>query len=188
MAVVILDSRVQRDLVSTGYNDRRTSCERVVDAIRARDPGIVALRDVSLDMLEQAKPTLSDVDYRRGLHVIQENPRPAAMSAALMAGDLAAAGRIMRDSHLSLKELYDVSTPELDALVEAAASAPGCYGARLTGAGFGGSAIAIVEAGGERRAIEKIAETYRARTGRELIATVSRATAGARLIVGTMPA
>jgi galactokinase len=188
MAVVILDSRVQRDLASSGYNERRAACERVVDAIRARNSEVIALRDVTRDMLEEAKPSLSDADFRRGLHVIQENPRPAAMSAALRTGDLAAAGRIMRDSHLSLKDLYDVSTPELDALVEAAASAPGCHGARLTGAGFGGSAVAIVEAGGERRAIEKIAEDYRARTGHELIATVSRAAAGSRLVAGTMPA
>lgn len=182
MAVVILDSRIQRDLASSAYNDRRASCERVVDAIRVRHPEAIALRDVDRDMLEEAKPSISDVDYRRALHVIQENPRPSAMSAALTAGDLAAAGRIMRDSHDSLRELYDVSTPELDTLVDAAMSTPGCYGARLTGAGFGGCAVAIVEAGTERRVIDTVAEQYRARTGRELSAIVSRASAGARIV------
>ena len=104
------------------------------------------------------------------------------MSAALTTGDLAAAGRIMRDSHDSLRELYDVSTPELDTLVDAAMSTPGCYGARLTGAGFGGCAVAIVEAGTERRVIDTVAEHYRTRTGRELSAIVGRASAGARLV------
>ena len=182
MAVVIFDSRIQRDLASSAYNDRRASCERVVDAVRVRRPEVIALRDVDRDVLEEAKPALTDVDYRRALHVIQENPRPSAMSAALTAGDLAAAGRIMRDSHASLKDLYDVSTPELDALVEAAVSVPGCYGARLTGAGFGGCVVAIVDAGAERTVIDQVTERYRARTGRESTATVSRASAGARLV------
>jgi galactokinase len=182
MAVVIFDSRIRRDLASSAYNDRRASCERVVDAVRARHPEVIALRDVDLDMLEETKPSLTDVDYRRALHVIQENPRPSAMSAALAAGDLAAVGRIMLDSHASLKDLYDVSTPELDVLVDAAVSAAGCYGARLTGAGFGGCAVAIVDAGAERAVIDAVVEHYRARTGRESTAIVSRASAGARLV------
>jgi galactokinase len=182
MAVVILDSGIRRDLALSEYNERRSSCERVVDAIRVRHPDVIALRDVDLDMLEGARPSLNDVDYRRALHVIQENPRPSAMSTALAAGDLTAAGRVMRDSHASLKDLYEVSTPELDALVDAAASAPGCYGARLTGAGFGGCAVAIVEAGAERGVIATVGEQYRARTGRESTAIVSRASAGARIV------
>ena len=186
VTVVILDSQVSRDLATSEYNVRRASCERVVDAIRARNPDVIALRDVTRDMLEEARPMLSDVDYRRGLHVIEEDPRPAAMSAALSGGDLAEVGRIMRDSHVSLRDLYEVSTPELDALVDAAGATPGCYGARLTGAGFGGCAVAIVEAGAERRVIDTIAEEYRKRAGRELTAMISRASAGARLVAGTM--
>jgi galactokinase len=182
VAVVILDSRTPRDLASSAYNDRRASCERVVDAIREHHPEVIALRDVDLAMLEEIRTSLTDVDYRRALHVIHENPRPAAMSAALQAGDLAAAGRIMRDSHVSLKDLYEVSTPELDALVEAAVSTPGCIGARLTGAGFGGCAVAIVEAGAEHGVIDRVAEEYRARTGRETSGIVSRASAGARTV------
>ena len=104
------------------------------------------------------------------------------MSAALEAGDLTEAGRIMGASHASLKDLYDVSTPELDALVDAAVSTPGCFGARLTGAGFGGCVVAIVEAGTERRLIDRVSEEYRARTGRESAALVSRASAGARVV------
>jgi galactokinase len=182
VAVVILDSGVRRDLAVSEYNERRASCERVVDAIRVHHPEAIALRDVDRDMLEKARPRLKEVDYRRALHVLQENPRPQAMSAALRTGDLAEAGRVMHDSHASLRDLYEVSTSELDALVEAAASAPGCYGVRLTGAGFGGCAVAIVEAGAERELISTVLEQYRARTGRESSAIVSRATAGTRLV------
>jgi galactokinase len=182
VAVVILDSGVRRDLAVSEYNERRASCERVVDAIRAHYPEAIALRDVDRDMLENVRPRLKEVDYRRALHVLQENPRPQAMSAALRTGDLAEAGRVMHDSHASLRDLYEVSTSELDALVEAAASAPGCYGVRLTGAGFGGCAVAIVEAGTEHELISTVLEQYRARTGRESSAMVSRATAGTRLV------
>ena len=183
ISVVVFDSRVQRELASSAYNERRASCERVVDAIHARRPEVIALRDVDREMLEEARASLADVDYRRALHVLQENPRPAAMSAALTAGDLATAGRIMRDSHASLKELYEVSTPELDALVDAAVSTAGCYGARLTGAGFGGSVVAIADAGSERSLIDRVTDIYRTATGRDTTAIVSRASAGARVVL-----
>ena len=180
--VVIFDSGVKRDLASSAYNERRASCERAADAIRARHAHVMALRDATLDMLAEAKPALSETDYRRALHVIEENPRPAVMSDALVRGDLAAAGRTMRDSHASLRNLYDVSTPELDALVEAAASVPGCYGARLTGAGFGGCIVSIVDAPARGALIEHVTADYRSRTGRETQAIVSRASAGARIL------
>ena len=104
------------------------------------------------------------------------------MSAALAAGDLSAAGRIMGDSHASLRDLFAVSTPELDVLVAAAVSQPGCYGARLTGAGFGGSVVAIADAGSDERLIANVTQRYRERSGRETTAIVSRASAGARVV------
>jgi galactokinase len=182
MAVVVFDSGIRRDLASSAYNARRASCERAVDAIRTLHADVVALRDASPAMLEEARSALSVEDYLRARHVLEENPRPAAMSAALAAGDLPAAGRVMRDSHVSLKDLFEVSTPELDALVDAAASRPGCHGARLTGAGFGGSVVAIADAGAVERLIANVTEQYRVRCGRETVAIVSRASAGARLL------
>ena len=182
MAVVIFDSGIRRDLASSEYNDRHASCERVVDVIRARHPGVIALRDVDLPMLEQARPSLRGGDYRRARHVIDENQRPAALSAALTAGDLASAGRTMLDSHASLKNLYEVSTPELDALVESATSSRGCYGARLTGAGFGGCVVAIANASEVEPFVSAVAEKYRASSGRETTAIVSRASSAARLV------
>ena len=182
LAVVIFDSGVKRDLASSAYNERRASCERAADAIRARHAHVMALRDATREMLDEAKPSLSESDYRRARHVIEENPRPAVMSEALVRGDLAAAGRAMRDSHASLRDLYDVSTPELDALVEAAASVRGCYGARLTGAGFGGCVVSMADAGARDTLIEHVTADYRTRTGRETHAIVSRASAGARVL------
>lgn len=182
VAVLIFESGVKRDLASSAYNERRASCERAVDAIRVMHAEVIALRDADLSMLEEAQPRLSSEDYRRAWHVIEENPRPSAVSDAVVAGDLRAAGRAMQDSHASLRDLYDVSTPELDALVESAVSQPGCYGARLTGAGFGGCVVAIADANAADRVIARVSEAYRARYARETNAIASRASAGARLI------
>lgn len=182
LTVVIFDSGVRRQLASSGYNERRASCERAVDAIRAKYPEVLALRDVDLAMLEEAKSALRPDDYRRARHVIEENLRPAVLGDALIAGDLRAAGRTMVDSHISLRDLYDVSTPELDVLVDSSTSQPACYGARLTGAGFGGCVVAIADKDAVDRVIAAVSEAYRVQCGREAKAIVSRATAGAHVI------
>ena len=182
MSVVIFDSGVKRDLATSAYNERRASCERVVDQVRTRHPHVVALRDVSRTMLDEVQGTLAPDDYRRGLHVIEENPRPAILAAALGTRNLAAAGGTMLDSHASLRDLYSVSTPELDALVEAAASQPRCHGARLTGAGFGGCVVAMADTPAVDPLLAHVTDAYRARFGRETRAVVTRASAGARIV------
>jgi len=182
VAVVILDSGVRRDLATSAYNDRHSACRRVVEVIRAKHPDVTALRDVDLEMLEWARRDLRPDDYRRARHVIDENTRPDALSAALAAGDLAAAGRTMGESHASLRDLYEVSTPELNVLASAAAAGPGCHGARLTGAGFGGCVVALVDAPEVDRLIADVAEKYLEQSGREVGAIVTRATAAARVL------
>ena len=182
MSVLILDSGVRRDLASSAYNDRRASCERAADAIRVRHPEVIALRDADLTMLDEVQSAISGEDYRRARHVILENPRPAAMSEALTTGNLTRAGQVMKDSHASLRDLYDVSTPELDLLVDVAASVPGCHGARLTGAGFGGCVVAIADVGANDAVIASVANEYKARYGNEAPAIVSRPSAGARVV------
>lgn len=182
MTVVVFDSGVKRDLATSAYNDRRASCERVVEQVRLRHPEVMALRDVSRAMLDEAQGMVSPDDYRRALHVIEENPRPAVLAAALGKRDLAAAGRTMLDSHASLRDLYAVSTPELDALVNAASSHAGCYGARLTGAGFGGCVVAIAETPAVEALVASVTERYSAECGRETRAVVTRASAGARIV------
>lgn len=182
MSVIILDSGVRRDLAASAYNDRRASCERAVDAIRGRHPEVIALRDATLEMLDEAKSAMAGDDYRRARHVILENPRPAEMSEALAAGDLTRAGHVMGESHASLRDLYDVSTAELDLLVDAAVSTPGCYGARLTGAGFGGCVVAIADVEAGESVIARVRAEYSAKCGREASAIISRAAPGARLV------
>ena len=180
--ILVFDSGVRRELAASAYNDRRASCDRVVAALRARDSWVRALRDADDAMLAEQAASLSAVDVRRASHVIAENRRPAALADAFAAGDLERAGRLMMHSHASLRDLYDVSSPELDALVELAIVQPGCTGARLTGAGFGGCAIALVEAGSVERVMSSVETGYEERTGRPTTAFVCLPSEGARVI------
>ena len=182
MTVVVFDSGVKRDLATSAYNERRASCERVVEQVRLRHAQVTALRDVSRAMLEEAQASVSAEDYRRALHVIEENPRPASLAAALGRRDLSAAGRTMLDSHASLRDLYAVSTPELDALVDAASAYAGCHGARLTGAGFGGCVVAIADTPVVEGLVARVTDVYRARCGRETRVVVTGGSAGARIV------
>ena len=143
-----------------------------------------ALRDADDAMLAEQAASLSPVDLRRASHVIAENRRPAAMADAFASGDLARAGRLMMHSHASLRDLYEVSTPELDALVDLAVEQPGCTGARLTGAGFGGSVIALVEAGSVERVMSSVEAGYEQRMGRQTAAFVCQPSQGAYLVEG----
>jgi galactokinase len=180
--VVIMNSGVRRSLASSAYNDRRAACERAVAATRAFDPRVRALRDVDGALLERSKQAMDQVAFRRASHVVAENTRPGQFARALDARDLPAAGSIMLDSHASLRDLYEVSCAELDVLVELAMAAGGCYGARLTGAGFGGCAIALVDADRVETFSAAVAPAYRERTGLECALIVSRPSAGARLV------
>ena len=136
--IVILDSGTRRRLVSSAYEDRRVACERVAAAL-----GVPALRDATTAMVDAAQ--IDAIDRRRAIHVISENARTRAMASALHDGNAAAAGGLMNESHASLRNDYAVSSPELDVMAEIARSEPSCLGARMTGAGFAGCAVALVE-------------------------------------------
>ena len=140
VAIVVIDTGARRSLASSEYNLRRAACERVAAAL-----SVAALRDTTLAQLESARDAIDPNDCRRAAHVIAENDRVLRTVAALRTGDVAAVGRLLVESHTSLRDLYEVSSPELDAAVDAAMSQPGCLGARMTGAGFGGCAVALVE-------------------------------------------
>ncbi|MDG2020324.1 MAG: galactokinase [Phycisphaerales bacterium] len=137
--VLIVDSGVTHRLSDGGYADRRDSCERVQTVLAG------SLRDASIESLADAD--LSELDRRRATHVVEENARVDAAVAALEAGDLHRLGEILLDGHRSLRDLFEVSIPELDCIVDTAADLrhEGCFGARMTGGGFGGSAILLVE-------------------------------------------
>jgi galactokinase len=180
--ILVFDSGVRRELTTSAYNDRRAACERVVAVLRTRHAWVRALRDVDDALLAEAAASLDPIDVRRASHVIAENRRPAALADAFASGNLERAGRLMMHSHASLRDLYEVSAPELDDLVDLAIVQPGCTGARLTGAGFGGSAIALVEAGSVERVMSSVEAGYEEHTGRSTTAFVCQPSGGAQVI------
>lgn len=159
-SLVIGNTKASRSLASSAYNQRRQECETGVALLQSVLPGIKALRDVSSEQLEAHKDLLDPVVYRRCRHVVGENERVLQTVAALAQGDLAEVGRLMNASHESLRDDYEVSSDALDVMVEAMRSAPGCYGARLTGAGFGGCTVALVEPGAEQGIADMIYDKY----------------------------
>jgi len=138
VVVAIMDTRTRRRLVEGHYDDRRRSCERAVAEI-----GVPALRDATLADLDRVT---DPVDRRRAHHIITENQRTLDAVDVLRAGDVTRFGELMNASHVSLRDDFEVSGPGLDAIVEAAHGAPGCLGARMTGGGFAGCAVALVYA------------------------------------------
>jgi galactokinase len=166
-ALVACDSGSPRRLATSEYNARRAQCERAVAAIARRDPSVRALRDVDLETLHRALAS-GDIDAetaRRCEHVIRENGRVEACVAAFEDRDFAAVGRLFAESHASLRDLYNVSSADLDALVEIATSVPGVVAARLTGAGFGGCTVNIVERGAVDALRTAVERDYPPRTG-----------------------
>jgi galactokinase len=180
-AIVVMDTGSRRALVASAYNERRDSCRRAVEAVRHLQPEVRALRDVDEELLEAARARMDATTYRRSAHVVAENLRPHAFAEALRQGDLPLAGQLMDDSHASLRDLYEVSSPELDRITELARSQPACFGARLTGAGFGGCAVALVATGGEEAFIEAVHPAYRTEFDLESEFFVCEPVAGARL-------
>ncbi len=162
---VVVNTMVKRELTSSAYNERRRQCEEGVRALRKRLPDVVALRDISGEDLERHRLDLPDVVYRRCRHVVAENRRVLEAVDALKRGDIESLGRLLYESHLSLRDDYEVSCRELDTLVEMARRIPGAIGARMTGAGFGGCTVNIVEKEHANEFNEKIMEGYRAATG-----------------------
>lgn len=172
-SVVIVDSGVHRGLMDMQYNARREDCENA-----ARHFGVSVLRDVSMEALRQRSHELSAVVQRRAHHVISENDRTLAAADALRTQDLSTFGELMTASHASLRDDFEVSCPELDLLVEMALGVKGVYGARLTGAGFGGCMVALVEKQAADHLIDIIETRYEAVTGRRAAAYTCRASAG----------
>lgn len=182
--ILVADSGVRRGLVASAYNRRRAECEEGVRRLAGRLPGIRALRDVSVEVFEAHKDMLPQPIRQRCQHVIYENQRVLDAVAALERGDLVTMGRLMDASHASLRDLYQVSGPELDALVEIARRVPGCLGARLTGAGFGGCTVNLVEEGAIAAVVAALERDYPAQTGRIPRVYVCRAVEGATADAG----
>jgi galactokinase len=180
LALVACHSGSPRRLESSAYNERRSQCEAAVAVIAETDPGVTALRDVTPAMLEAARPRLDLIAAARAEHIVYEDQRVLATIAAFEAGDLASVGRLFYESHASMRDLFGISSPELDALVEIARATPGVIGARLTGAGFGGCTINLVHRGAVPALREAILRDYPARTGLTPRVFEVEASAGAR--------
>jgi galactokinase len=142
VAVAIMDTGTRRKLTESAFADRRDTCMRAAGLL-----GVDSLRDVSLDDLKRLGDVDAALEQRRARHVVTENQRTVDAAAAMASGNPAALGSLMQASHQSLRDDYEVTGPALDRIVDAAAAAPGCLGARMTGGGFAGCAVALVESG-----------------------------------------
>jgi galactokinase len=163
--LVISNTMVKHELASSEYNRRRADCEEAVRRLATVLPGIRALRDVSLEQLEKHRGLLSEVIYKRALHIVTENARVLDSAQALRAGDIERFGKRMAESHRSLRDLYEVSCRELDLMVDLAYQQKGVFGARMTGGGFGGATINLVNARHAGEFKEKLAKAYQKETG-----------------------
>jgi galactokinase len=177
--VILADSGVRRELSHTAYNQRRAACDQSVQALREDLPDIHALRDVSLAQLETFTDRMPAEMYQRAHHVVTEMERVRQAAMCLVQDDAAGFGRLMNDSHTSLRDAFEVSTPELDWLAAQAQAQPGCYGARLTGAGFGGCTVNLVAADQSEPFMQVLRLGFEIQFGRELPLYLCRAGRGA---------
>jgi galactokinase len=177
--VVVCNTMVKHDLAASEYNARRAECEEGVRLLAQEIPQVRSLRDVSVSDLEQLQPKLPDVIYRRCRHIVSENARALAAATALELGDPADFGSLMGESHRSLRDDYEVSCAELDLLVELASQVEGVYGSRMTGGGFGGCTVNLVDAVSVDLFKQSVATGYAKATGREPEIYVCTAAQGA---------
>lgn len=184
-SIIVGDTKVKRSLGASAYNARRAQCEEAVRILKARDPAIRALRDVSPEFLARYAGDLPEIVHKRARHVVGENARVLESVEALRQGDLAAFGRAMIASHASLRDDYEVSCRELESLLEAALRIEGVLGARMTGAGFGGCIVSLVRNEAVKRFLDEAPEAYRAATGIDPSMYVCAASDGARGIVNS---
>ncbi len=159
VTMMALDTGKRRELLNSEYGKRQEQCKEA-----ARLLGVKALRDVTPEQLAANVDKLPEVIERRAAHVVNEDVRTLAAVEAFKAGDLETVGRLINESHASLRDLYQVSSPELDIMAELAQQNEGCYGARMMGGGFGGAVIALVDDAAVDRLAANVAEAYTAAT------------------------
>jgi galactokinase len=177
--LMVCNTMVKHEHATSGYNARRRECEDGLHALAQILPGIHALRDVTLDELEAHQERLDPVIYKRVRHVVTENDRVRKAASALGTADMAQFGQLMADSHHSLRDDYEVSTPELDLMVELASGQLGVYGARITGGGFGGCTINLVNTARADEVKQTLERNYEARTGLRPTILICEASDGA---------
>lgn len=171
--VVILDTSTRRGLVESAYNERRSQCEQAAKVL-----GIKALRDINLAELKKHQASLDAVVYQRAHHVVSENERVQAAFAAMQQQDAKQLGELLKQSHQSLDSDYAVTNLALNQIVDCANQHPACFGARMTGAGFGGCAVALVKADDIDNFIQTVSENYTKQSNLKASIYVTKATAG----------
>ena len=175
--VVVMDTMTRHSHTDSGYNERRAQCEAAAGFFE-----VEALRDVTLEMLEARGDKLAPTVLRRARHVVTENQRTLDAADAMKQGDADALGKLMNASHDSLRDDFEVTNDALNFMVECARAQPGCYGARMTGGGFGGCAVALVEAQKSEAFVEAVATCYQKKTAKEPNLYVCAATNGAQTL------
>jgi galactokinase len=176
-AILIMDTMTRHSHTESGYNERRKSCEKAAVYFR-----VTHLRDVSLEQLQAAKPVLDEITYRRARHVITENQRVLDAAIAMKSQDALSLGRLMNASHDSLRDDFEVTNEELDIMAHIAQIQPGCYGARMTGGGFGGCGVALVQVKEAKEIAAAVSAQYASATGLQPKIYVTRATAGTAVV------
>jgi len=182
LKVVIVNSMVKHELTGGEYGQRRKQCEQGVAYFRRANPEIKALRDVTIKQLDSAKGQLDETVFRRCRHVITEIARTTEYATQLAKKNYEQAGELMRKSHDSLRDDYEVSTAELDYLVDESMKNKGIYGARMTGGGFGGSIVALVQPRAVDAYVTMIAESYQRKFNKKPETFVTDPSDGARVI------
>lgn len=175
--VVVLDSSTRRGLVGSKYNERREQCEAA-----ARYFGVKALRDIDEAAFDAKSAGLDDLTRRRARHVITENARTLKARDAMLRGDAVAVGKLMDTSHESMRLDFEITTPAMDAIAACARQHIACYGARMTGGGFGGCAVALVNADGVDDFVAEVMRCYAEQTGNTAVVYVCHATDGAGVV------
>lgn len=173
VAVVIMDTSTRHSLVNSEYNTRSSEC---FEAAKKLD--VPALRDADMALLNEKRTSLREVVFRRARHVITENQRVLEAIEAMKANDLTTLGKLFNASHASLRDDFEVTNDALNQIVEVAQSQPGCYGARMTGAGFGGAAVAIVEQNQVDAFTQAVKTGYKQKSGLDAQLYVSLPSAG----------
>ncbi|MBI5930934.1 MAG: galactokinase [Chloroflexi bacterium] len=177
VSVIVIDTAKRRQLVGSAYVDRRRQCEEAAQII-----GVSHLRDATIEQVEAYKNQLEDVRYRRARHIVTENARTLEAADALQKGDAVATGKLMNASHYSMRDDFEISWAEADLITEMARNTPGCFGARMTGGGFGGCCVALVSANAVEGFTEKITPLYQAETHLTPVIYAFQPAAGSRVI------
>ncbi len=181
VALVIGNTQASRSLADSAYNQRRAECDEGLVLLQQCFPDITSWRDVTSAQVAHCRAHMSDNVYRRAWHVVSEIDRTLRAATAFAEDDMERAGAVMYESHVSLRDNYEVSSPALDAMVDIMMSQPGCLGARLTGAGFGGCVVGLVRTGQEEEVRAAILAQYPQRMSLQGEVYISTACAGAQV-------